>query len=54
VELRGVREGKLRGLLGHGTTDFGYAVADADNGGLAAGVEEAAASLIDDPAAFAA
>ena len=53
-ELRGVREGKLRGLLGHGTTDFGHAVADANDGGLAAGVEEAAASLIDDPAAFAA
>jgi hypothetical protein len=52
--LRGVREAQLRGLLGHGAADFGDAVADADYGGLAAGVEVTTAILIDDPAAVAA
>jgi len=51
--LRGVREGQLRGLLGHGTANFGDAVADADYGGLAAGVEKTTAASVDDPAAFA-
>ena len=54
MELRGVREGQLRRLVGHGAADFRDAVADADYRGLAAGVEVAAAILIDDPTAFAA
>src|SRR5229473_338447 len=53
MELRGVREGELRGLCGHGAADFGDAVADADYRGLAGSVEETAAILIDDPATFA-
>src|SRR5712664_940598 len=52
MELGSVREGKLRGLLGHGAADFCDAVADVDYRGLARGIEIAAAVLIDDPAAF--
>jgi hypothetical protein len=54
MKLRGVREGNLRGLFRHGAADFGDTVADADDGGLAGGVEVAAAARIGDPAAFAA
>jgi len=54
VELRGVREGELRGLFGHSTADFGDAVPDADYRGLPRRIEKTAAALIDDPAAFAA
>ena len=54
MELRGVGKGDATRLLGHGAADFGDAVADADDGGLAGGVEVAAASGIDDPAALAA
>ena len=54
MELRRVCESDLRRLLGHGATDFRDAVADADYRGLAAGVEEPATILIDDPTAFAA
>ncbi len=54
MELRGVGEGDATRLLGHGAADFGDTVADADDGGLAGGVEVAAAVGGDDPAAFAA
>ena len=54
VELCGVGEGDAIGLLGHGAADFWDTVADADDGGLPGGVEEAAAVGGDDPAAFAA
>lgn len=54
VELRGVGEGDATRLFGHGAADFGDTVANADNGGLAGGVKEAAAVGGDDPAAFAA
>ena len=54
MKLRGVREGELRGLLGHGSADFCDAVADVDYRGLAGGIEVAAAGLINDPAALAA
>jgi predicted metalloprotease with PDZ domain len=47
-------EGDAIGLLGHGAADFWDTVADADDGGLAGGVEVAAAIGGDDPAAFAA
>ena len=54
MELRGVREGQLRGLLGHGAADFGDAVADVYYRCLAAGVEVTTTILINDPAALAA
>jgi predicted metalloprotease with PDZ domain len=54
MKLRGVGEGDAIGLLGHGAADFGNAVADADDSGLAGGVEVAAAVGGDDPAALAA
>jgi len=54
MELRGVGEGDATRLFGHGTADFGDPVANADDGGLAGGVEVAAAVGGDDPAAFAA
>jgi len=54
MKLRGVGEGDATRLLGHGAADFGDAVADADDGGLAGGVEVVAAVGGDDPAAFAA
>ena len=54
MELRGVGEGDAIGLFGHSAADFQDAVADADNGGLAGGVEVAAAVGGDDPATFAA
>ncbi len=43
VELRGVREGELRGLLGHGAADFRDAVTDVDYRGLARSVQKAPA-----------
>ena len=52
MKLRGVREGELRGLLGHGSADFCDAMTDVDYGGLAGRIEIAAAGLINDPAAF--
>src|SRR4030081_2681457 len=54
MKLRGVREGELRGLVGHGTADFCDAVAVVDYCGLAGGIEVAAAGLVDDPTALAA
>ena len=54
MKLRGVGKGDAIRLLGHGATDFGDAVADADDGGLAGGVEVAATVGGGDPAAFAA
>jgi len=54
VELRGVGKGDATRLFGHGAADFWYAVADADDSGLAGSVEVAAAVGSDDPAAFAA
>ena len=54
VELGGVGKGDAIGLLGHSAADFANPVADADNGGLAGGVEVAAAVGGDDPAAFSA
>jgi predicted metalloprotease with PDZ domain len=54
VELRSVGEGDATRLLGHGAADFGNTVADADDGGLAGGIEVAAAIGGDNPAAFAA
>jgi len=54
VELRGVGEGDAIGLLGHSAADFANTVTDADDGGLAGGVEVAAAVGGNDPAAFAA
>ncbi len=53
MKLCGVREGELRGLLGHGAADFCDAVTDIDHGSLPAGVEITASVLIDDPAALA-
>ena len=52
VELRGVGKGDATRLLGHGAADLGDTVADADDGGLAGGIEIAAAVGGDDPAAF--
>ena len=52
MKLRGVREGELRGLLGHGTADFCDAMTDVDYCGLAGRIEIAAAGLVSDPAAF--
>ena len=52
--MRCVREGELRGLLGHGAADFCDAMADVDYGGLAGGIEVAAAGVVSDPAALAA
>ena len=40
------------GLLGHGAADFGNTMADADDCGLAGGVEVTAAVGGDDPATF--
>ena len=54
VELRGVSERDLRGLLGHGAPDFGDAMPDADHGGLACGIEKVVAVGGNNPAAFAA
>lgn len=54
MELRGMRESDLRGLLGHGAANFWNAVADADDGGLAGGVKKTAAIRGNDPAALAA
>jgi len=50
VKLRGVCEGNLRRLLGHGAADFRNTVTDADNRGLAGSVEVSAAVGRDDPA----
>jgi hypothetical protein len=49
-----VCEGDFGGLLRHGLADFGYAVTDADYGGLAGSVEKASTGLIRYPTAFAA
>ena len=54
MKLSGVCEGELRGLFCHGAADFGDAVADVDDRGLTGRVEKAAATLINNPAAFAA
>jgi len=54
MELRGVREGNLRGLLGHRASDFLNAMADAHHGGLPGRVQKSPALLVRDPAAFAA
>ena len=54
MKLCGVREGELRGLLGHGASDFCNTVANVDHRGLAGGIEIAAAGLVDDRATFAA
>jgi hypothetical protein len=53
VELRRVSESDLRRLLRHGAADFGDAVTDADDRGLARGVEKVAAVGGMNPAAFA-
>jgi hypothetical protein len=52
VKLRGVREGDLRRLLGHGATDFRDTVADIDDGSLPGSVQEAASIGCDNPATF--
>lgn len=54
VELRSVSKSDAIGLLGHGAADFGDAVANTDDGGLAGSVKIAAAFGVDDPTAFAA
>src|SRR5271163_3901571 len=54
MELRGMGERQLRGLLAHGVADFGNAVANIDDGGLACGVEKFAAIGGKNPGAFAA
>src|SRR6266849_2466570 len=54
MELRGVRKGNLRGLLGHGAADFLNAMADADYGGLPGRVQKSTALLVRNPAALAA
>jgi hypothetical protein len=54
VKLRGVREGDIVGLFGHGAANLWNAVADADNRGLAGSVQIAAAVGGDYPTAFAA
>ena len=41
-------------MLGHGLTDFGDSVADADDGSLSGRVEKTPATLVNDPAALAA
>lgn len=53
MKLRGMGESELRGLLGHGFANFPQAVTDADDGGLAGGVEKPAVIGGDDPTAFA-
>jgi len=52
VKLRGVREGDLRRLLGHGAANFGNTVTDANDRGLPGRVEKTAAVGRDDPATF--
>jgi len=54
VKLRGVREGDIVGLFGHGPADLRNAVADADNRGLPGSVQIAAAIGGSNPTAFAA
>ncbi len=54
MKLRRVGEGDLRRLFGHRAPDFGDAVADADDGGLAGSVEKPAAVGGENPGAFAA
>lgn len=43
VKLGGVSKGELRGLFGHSAANFGDAVADVDNGGLAGSIQKLAA-----------
>lgn len=45
-------EGELRGLRGHGAADFGDAMANIDDGGLARGIEESAPIGRKEAAAF--
>ncbi len=52
VKLRGVCEGDLRRLFGHGAADFRNTVTDADDRGLPGRVEKTAAVGRDDPATF--
>ena len=54
VELCGVGEGDLGGLRGHGVGDGSDAVTDADDSGLARGIEIFLTVGRDDPGAFAA
>ena len=54
VKLRGVREGDIVGLFGHGAANLRNAVADADNRGLPGSVQIAAAVGGNNPTAFAA
>jgi hypothetical protein len=54
VKLRSVRKGDAVGLLGHGTANFGYTVANTDNGGLAGSVKITATVGINNPTAIAA
>jgi hypothetical protein len=54
MKLRGVREGNLRRLLRHGTPNFRYAMADAYDGGLSGGIQEAGSIGGNQPGAFAA
>lgn len=54
VELSGVSKGDLGGLRGHGVGDGLDAVADADDSGLARGIEIFLTVGGDDPGAFAA
>src|SRR6266852_7823095 len=54
MKLRGVRECDLGGLLRHGAANLRDAVANADDGGLAGGIEEAGSVRGDEPRAFAA
>jgi hypothetical protein len=52
MELRSVGKGNAIGLLGHGAADFGHAVTNTDDRGLAGSVKIAAAFGVNDPTAF--
>src|ERR1700687_1034107 len=52
MKLRGVREGDLRRLLGHGAADFRNTVTNVDDCGLPGSVEKTAAIGRNDPATF--
>src|SRR5208282_798877 len=53
VKLRSVRKRESRGLLGHRTADFGNAVADVDDRGLACCIEKFTSIRGKKPASFA-
>src|ERR1700682_5169132 len=54
MKLSRVREGDLRSLLRNGKADSAHAVSNINYSGLARGVEEPAAPLVNDPGSFSA